>query len=156
MIKVISFHFFSPRLCVYLSLFSLSLFFFSFFFKNKKLNHCQETMTESWEFYSKALRAMIGLGVQRAMQQIQAVSHRWTRRDTENAKNVVIIGGSYAGIHLARRLSETLPMGYKAVLVERNSHFNHLYVFPRFAVVPSRELRLSPTTVFLALALAES
>ncbi|KAL3429227.1 hypothetical protein BDV09DRAFT_190319 [Aspergillus tetrazonus] len=69
-------------------------------------------MTESWEFYSKALRAMIGLGVQRAMQQIQAVSHRWT---------------------------ETLPTGYKAVLVERNSHFNHLYVFPRFAVVPSRE-----------------
>ncbi|KAL4759111.1 uncharacterized protein BDW70DRAFT_161891 [Aspergillus foveolatus] len=96
-------------------------------------------MTETWEFYSKALRAMLGLSVQRAMQQIQAVGHRWTWRDTENTKNVVIIGGSYAGIHLARRLSETLPTGYKAVFVERNSHFNHLYVFPRFGVVPGHE-----------------
>ncbi|KAL4993020.1 hypothetical protein BDV10DRAFT_200069 [Aspergillus recurvatus] len=96
-------------------------------------------MSESWEFYSKALRAMLGLSVQRAMQQIRAVGHRWTWHDTENAKNVVIIGGSYAGIHLARRLSETLPTGYKAVLIERNSHFNHLYVFPRFGVVPGHE-----------------
>jgi NADH dehydrogenase FAD-containing subunit len=82
---------------------------------------------------------MLGLSVQRAMQQIQAVGHRWTWHDTENAKNVVIIGGSYAGIHLARRLSETLPTGYKAVLIERNSHFNHLYVFPRFGVVSGHE-----------------
>lgn len=96
-------------------------------------------MSESWEFYGKALRAMLGLGVQRAAQQIQAAGHRWTWRNIENAKNVVIIGGSYAGIHLARRLSETLPTGYRAVLVERNSHFNHLFVFPRFGVVPGRE-----------------
>ncbi|KAL4751797.1 hypothetical protein BDW72DRAFT_212564 [Aspergillus terricola var. indicus] len=96
-------------------------------------------MSESWEFYSKALRAMLSLSVRRAMQQVQAIGHRWTWRDTENAKNVVIIGGSYAGIHLARRLSETLPTGYKAVLIERNSHFNHLYAFPRFSVVPGYE-----------------
>ncbi|KAL4809098.1 hypothetical protein BDV18DRAFT_158031 [Aspergillus unguis] len=96
-------------------------------------------MSDSWGFYSKALRAMLGLSVQRTIQQIQAIGHRWTWRETENAKNVVIIGGSYAGIHLARRLSETLPTGYKAVLIERNSHFNHLYVFPRFGVLAGHE-----------------
>ncbi|KAF7596247.1 hypothetical protein BBP40_002780 [Aspergillus hancockii] len=96
-------------------------------------------MTEAWEFYGKALRAMLGLTVQRTIQQIQAAGHRWTWRDTENAKNIVIIGGSYAGTYLARRLSETLPTGYKAVLIERNSHFNHLFAFPRFGVVPGKE-----------------
>ncbi|KAL2810741.1 hypothetical protein BJX63DRAFT_444493 [Aspergillus granulosus] len=96
-------------------------------------------MSESWEFTTKALLAMAGLGAQRTLQRIQATAHRWTWRDTEQAKNVVIIGGSYAGTHLARRLSETLPKGYKAVLIERNSHFNHLFVFPRFAVVPGHE-----------------
>lgn len=93
------------------------------------------------EFYVKALRAMLGLRLTRAVQQVQAASHRRTYKQTENAKNVVIIGGSYAGIWLARRLSETLPTGYRAILVERNSHFNHLFAFPRYSVVPGTEDR---------------
>jgi NADH dehydrogenase FAD-containing subunit len=82
---------------------------------------------------------MLGLTITRTAQQIYAASHGWTYAETENAKNVVITGGSYAGIWLARQLSETLPTVYKAVLIECNSHFNHLFAFPRFGVVPSKE-----------------
>lgn len=96
-------------------------------------------MTDAIEFYGKALRAMLGLSITRTIQQIQAAGHRWIYRETVNAKKVVIIGGSYAGTWLARRLCETLPTGYKAVLIERNSHFNHLFAFPRYGVVQGRE-----------------
>ncbi|OAA58895.1 Pyridine nucleotide-disulfide oxidoreductase, FAD/NAD(P)-binding domain protein [Akanthomyces lecanii RCEF 1005] len=96
-------------------------------------------MTDAIEFYRKALSAMLSLTLTRTVQQVQAVGHRWMYRATENTKNVVVIGGSYAGLWLARRLSETLPTGYKAVLVERNSHFNHLFAFPRYGVVPGIE-----------------
>ncbi|KAL6233189.1 hypothetical protein BDW75DRAFT_242229 [Aspergillus navahoensis] len=30
-------------------------------------------------------------------------------------------------------------MGYKAVLIKRNSYFNHLHVFPCFGVLPGQE-----------------
>ncbi|KAL4742969.1 hypothetical protein BDV11DRAFT_202207 [Aspergillus similis] len=70
-------------------------------------------MSESWDFYSKALRAMLGL--------------------------------------------RTLPTGYKAVIIEGKNHFNHLYVFPGFGVVPATSIsRSSPTTAFPASALGES
>lgn len=96
-------------------------------------------MADAFEFYGKALRAMLGLTITRTVQQIQAVGHRWTYHETPNPKAIVIIGGSYAGTWLARRLSETLPTGYKTVLIERNSHFNHLFAFPRYSVVQGRE-----------------
>jgi len=96
-------------------------------------------MSEVIEFYGKALRGMLGLSATRAIQQIQAARHRWTYQETANPKKVVIIGGSYAGTYLALRLSETLPTGYKTVLIERNSHFNHLFVFPRIGVTPGEE-----------------
>ncbi|EFQ96751.1 oxidoreductase [Nannizzia gypsea CBS 118893] len=96
-------------------------------------------LLESLEFYGKGSRAMLSIALARVYQQIQAIGHRWSYQDTPSPKNVVVLGGSYAGIHLAQRLTETLPTGYRAVLIERNSHFNHLYVFPRFGVVPGME-----------------
>ncbi|ORY67954.1 hypothetical protein BCR35DRAFT_308328 [Leucosporidium creatinivorum] len=51
-------------------------------------------------------------------------------------KNVVVLGGSYAGGRAAEVLSKVLPEGYRVVLVDRQSHFNHLYLFPRVGVVP--------------------
>lgn len=52
-----------------------------------------------------------------------------------------MVGSSFAGIHLAKRLAETLTSGFKVVLVERNSHFNYTFNFPRYAVVRGREGR---------------
>ncbi|KAL6231538.1 hypothetical protein BDW75DRAFT_219915 [Aspergillus navahoensis] len=96
-------------------------------------------VSETFEFYTKALGAMSSLGIARAGQKLQSIPHHFTYQATPNPKNVVIIGGSYAGTRLAQRLTETLPTGYRAVLIERNTHFNHFFVFPRFSVVKGKE-----------------
>ncbi|PWN51981.1 FAD/NAD(P)-binding domain-containing protein [Violaceomyces palustris] len=54
-------------------------------------------------------------------------------------KNVVVLGGSYGGMHAATVLAQRLPPSHRVILIERNSHFNHLYVFPRFSVLPGHE-----------------
>jgi NADH dehydrogenase FAD-containing subunit len=56
-----------------------------------------------------------------------------------DTKNVVVIGGSFAGFIVAKRLTETLPTGYRAILVEKNSHLNYLFAFPRFSVAKGYE-----------------
>lgn len=51
------------------------------------------------------------------------------------------MGGSYGGIAAAKFLSKEIPEGYRVVLLERNSHANHLYVLPRFSVLGSHEYK---------------
>ncbi|KAH7409393.1 oxidoreductase [Cadophora sp. MPI-SDFR-AT-0126] len=72
-------------------------------------------------------------------QRIRAFIHRHTYRSHPTPKHIVIIGGSFSGLYLAFRLSESLPSGYKVILVEQNSHFNYTFNFPRYAVVQGRE-----------------
>lgn len=76
-------------------------------------------LSESLEFYGKGSRAMLSIGLARVYQHIQAIGHRWLYQATPSPKNVVVLGGSYAGIHLAQRLTETLPTGYRAVLIKK-------------------------------------
>ncbi|PWN89861.1 FAD/NAD(P)-binding domain-containing protein [Acaromyces ingoldii] len=59
--------------------------------------------------------------------------------DFSGSKNVVVVGGSYGGMHAATVLAQRLPPSHRVILVERNSHFNHLYVFPRFSTLPGHE-----------------
>ncbi|KAE8190163.1 hypothetical protein CF336_g5428 [Tilletia laevis] len=59
--------------------------------------------------------------------------------DFASTKNVVVLGGSFAGMHAATVLAQKLPPTHRVILVDRNSHFNHLYVFPRFSVLPGHE-----------------
>ncbi|GAA6006716.1 hypothetical protein JCM11491_003154 [Sporobolomyces phaffii] len=55
-------------------------------------------------------------------------------------KNVVIVGASYVGLMAAQELINLLPRSiYRVVVVENNSHFSHLFAYPRFAIVPSHE-----------------
>ncbi|CAE6493754.1 unnamed protein product [Rhizoctonia solani] len=56
-------------------------------------------------------------------------------------KTILIMGGSYGGIAASKFLSKELPEGYRVVLLERNSHANHLYVLPRFSVLSSHEYK---------------
>ncbi|SPC63448.1 uncharacterized protein UHOD_01231 [Ustilago sp. UG-2017b] len=62
-----------------------------------------------------------------------------TNASQAHTQNVVVLGGSYGGIHAATVLAQKLPPTHRVILIERNSHFNHLYVFPRFSVLPGHE-----------------
>ncbi|GAA5922678.1 hypothetical protein JCM1841_001101 [Sporobolomyces salmonicolor] len=51
-------------------------------------------------------------------------------------RNVIVCGASYAGARAAELLSRTLPPTHRVVVIDRQSHFNHLYLHPRVGVVP--------------------
>ena len=54
-------------------------------------------------------------------------------------KTVAILGASYGGARVAHLLAQGLPHGWRVILIDRNSHMNHLYALPRFAVLPGHE-----------------
>ncbi|KAG9312390.1 hypothetical protein JVU11DRAFT_6767 [Chiua virens] len=54
-------------------------------------------------------------------------------------KTVAVLGGSYGGNRVAQILAAGLPSGWRVVLVDRNSHFNHVYNLPRYTVLPGHE-----------------
>lgn len=56
-----------------------------------------------------------------------------------HTKTVVVLGGSYGGNRAAQLLAEGLPQGWRVVLVDRNSHLNHVYNFSRYAVLAGHE-----------------
>lgn len=61
---------------------------------------------------------------------------------TMTTKNIVVLGGSYAGFNLTKRLISSLssfPPDHRLILVEKNTHLNHAFVFPRYSVVPGYE-----------------
>ncbi|KAF2826047.1 FAD/NAD(P)-binding domain-containing protein [Ophiobolus disseminans] len=72
-------------------------------------------------------------------QRATTILHRWTWRNTPNSKNIVVLGGSFAGIELVNQLSHTLPRGYRVILIEKNSHLNYVFNFPRFSVMSGLE-----------------
>ncbi|KAK8869685.1 hypothetical protein IAR55_000253 [Kwoniella newhampshirensis] len=51
-------------------------------------------------------------------------------------KTVVVLGASYGGNHASNMLATSLPPSWRVVTFDRNTHFNHLYAFPRFTVIP--------------------
>ncbi|KAH8701781.1 putative amid-like NADH oxidoreductase [Talaromyces proteolyticus] len=54
-------------------------------------------------------------------------------------RNVIVVGGSYVGKATALELARVIPPTHRVLLIEPHSHFNHLFVFPRFAVLPGHE-----------------
>ncbi|RPD70120.1 iron uptake cluster protein [Lentinus tigrinus ALCF2SS1-7] len=57
----------------------------------------------------------------------------------QSGATVAVLGASYGGARAACILAQGLPEGWRVVLVDRNDHMNHLYVLPRFAVLPGHE-----------------
>ncbi|ORY24986.1 hypothetical protein BCR39DRAFT_545485 [Naematelia encephala] len=53
-----------------------------------------------------------------------------------STRTVVVLGASYGGSRAASMLSQSLPAGWRLVVIDRNSHMNHVYVFPRFSILP--------------------
>lgn len=48
-------------------------------------------------------------------------------------RNIVVIGGSYVGVNAAQQLATYFHGRFRVLLIEKNSHFQHLFAFPRFA-----------------------
>ncbi|KAL3492118.1 hypothetical protein BJX62DRAFT_203575 [Aspergillus germanicus] len=75
------------------------------------------------------------------LQSLYATYHFYTYKPTDSPKHIVVIGGSFAGLQLVKRLTQTIPSGYKIIWLEKNSHLNYVFAFPRFSVVAGLEER---------------
>ncbi|KZF19397.1 putative amid-like NADH oxidoreductase [Xylona heveae TC161] len=91
------------------------------------------------KFYGKFFVIVLKYAFEFIGQRIQAIIHKWTYVADPSAKNVVVLGGSFSGVFAAKRLAESLPTGYKVVLIEKNSHFNYTFNFPRYSVLQGHE-----------------
>ena len=78
---------------------------------------------------------------QKVLDLVSCALHRHRYRLVETPQNVVVIGASFAGYEAARVLANTLPTGYRTVIVERNTHFQFSWALPRFSVIPDYEHR---------------
>ncbi|KAL5480617.1 hypothetical protein ACEPAI_1888 [Sanghuangporus weigelae] len=54
-------------------------------------------------------------------------------------RNVIVLGGAYAGAHAYQLLAHGLGESFRVILIDRNTHANHVYAFARFAVLPGHE-----------------
>ncbi|KAE9401214.1 FAD/NAD-P-binding domain-containing protein [Gymnopus androsaceus JB14] len=57
----------------------------------------------------------------------------------ENKPNIVVIGGSYVGNKAIEVITPLVHKTHNVVLVEKNSHFRHLFAFPRIHAVTGFE-----------------
>ncbi|EAT90306.2 hypothetical protein SNOG_02094 [Parastagonospora nodorum SN15] len=87
------------------------------------------------------LRDLPSFALSALTHKLAAIVHRYTYKSLppSQSKNVVVVGGSFTGYFTAKHLAETLPTGYRVVLIEKNSHFNYVFAFPRFSVVGGYE-----------------
>ncbi|KAJ5112939.1 hypothetical protein N7456_001473 [Penicillium angulare] len=87
----------------------------------------------------KILVLVIQQSWKRLRTSIQSAVHRLTYRPGEKPKNIVVIGASFAGYQAARCLANSLPSGYRVVVIEKNTHFQLTWVLPRFCVVDGHD-----------------
>ncbi|KAJ5260504.1 hypothetical protein N7478_012109 [Penicillium angulare] len=70
---------------------------------------------------------------------LRSAVHRFTYQPGEQPKSIVVIGASFAGYQAARCLANSLPSGYRVVVIEKNTHFQLTWVLPRFCVVDGHD-----------------
>ncbi|KAH8699226.1 putative amid-like NADH oxidoreductase [Talaromyces proteolyticus] len=87
----------------------------------------------------KIIQVLFPFAFEIILQRLRALAHSWTYRAVPDPKDIVVIGGSFTGIHVARRLTESIPTGYRVTMIERKSHFNYLFNFPRYSVLAGHE-----------------
>ncbi|RBR15622.1 uncharacterized protein FIESC28_07263 [Fusarium coffeatum] len=91
------------------------------------------------DLYFEIFKTVLSFITRLTVQKGQAIVHRHTYRLISDPRNVIVVGGSFAGALLAQRLCHTVPSGYRVILIEKHSHFNHAFGFPRNAVFSGRE-----------------
>ncbi|WVQ78398.1 hypothetical protein IAT38_000484 [Cryptococcus sp. DSM 104549] len=55
---------------------------------------------------------------------------------TQPMRTVVVLGTSYGGCNASKILAEGLPPNWRLIAIDRNTHFNHVYAFPRYTTMP--------------------
>ena len=98
-----------------------------------------QTMFDKLFFILRLVGYIFSLTSQRLSLILSAKFHRLTYRSVPKPQDIVVIGGSFAGYFLARQLSESLPTGYRVVLIEKHSHFHFTWNFPRVTVLQGHE-----------------
>ncbi|KAI9732626.1 MAG: hypothetical protein M1834_003962 [Cirrosporium novae-zelandiae] len=76
-----------------------------------------------------------------AHHRLTSIYHRLTYHalPPEKCRNILILGGSFAGLQAARLLAHSVPTGHRVILIEKNSHFHWTFAFPRYSVVRGHE-----------------
>lgn len=90
-------------------------------------------------FYFDFVQVIVSYLASMAVHKGQSIVHKATYRLLPDSRVVIVIGGSFAGILVAQRLAHTLPSGYRVIVVEKHSHFNYAFSFPRNSVLSGRE-----------------
>lgn len=85
------------------------------------------------------IRHLIPISWTLLSEKAKGLFHKLTYRTTETCKNVIIIGGSFSGLYLAQKLIQSLPTGHRVILIDKNSHFNYTFNFPRYSVLQGHE-----------------
>jgi NADH dehydrogenase FAD-containing subunit len=91
------------------------------------------------DLYFDLFKTIVSFLARLVVQKGQAVVHRYAYHSTADPRNVIVVGGSFAGALLAQRLIHTVPSGYRVIIIEKHSHFNYAFAFPRNAVFSGRE-----------------
>lgn len=98
----------------------------------------------SWDkiyLFKAVLTFLVPYTFKALRQKISAIIHKRTYKSLPplSCKNVVVIGGSFAGVEIVKKLVHSLPTGYRCILIEKNSHLNYLFAFPRNSVISGYE-----------------
>lgn len=88
---------------------------------------------------AKTICVAFSISISRLNLVLSTLRHRLTYHAVPDAQNIVIIGASFAGYQAARDLANAVPTGYRVVIIEKNSHFQFTWVFPRLCVVGGHE-----------------
>lgn len=97
------------------------------------------SLVDWYKAITKTLKFFVPYLIHFPTRKVKAILHDRSYHAVPDPKNVVILGGSYAGVELAQQLCHRLPTGYRIILVEKNSHFNHVFNFPRYSVMTGEE-----------------
>lgn len=87
----------------------------------------------------KVIKVILGVAFDAVRSKIASTIHRYSYTAGDSPRNVVVVGASFAGYHAAKCLANSLPSGYRVIVVEKSSHFQFTWVFPRYSVVPGHE-----------------
>ncbi|RMZ85689.1 hypothetical protein DV736_g6561, partial [Chaetothyriales sp. CBS 134916] len=99
----------------------------------------RKKMARKWFYILFVVRDVVSLLTAYLSLQLRGRLHRLTYKTVEHPKNVVVIGGSFAGWFLVDTLSKSLPTGWRVILIEKNSHFHYTWLWPRMVGVPGHD-----------------